>query len=185
MQKNRFTARRIALNAVMAALFVALSMVSFIIAGVKITLEGLPVVICAVVFGPVDAAIVGGLGKFLNQMLTYGLTPTTVLWILPAVVQGLATGIGVVVLRKLLSNHRFETKGYSIGVLTVSAVGGMLAAVLNTVAYYVDSKMFGYYDYYLVLGVFWIRLALNAGLGVLMGSVGMSITQVLKRARLI
>ena len=185
MQKNRFPARRIALNAVMAALFVALSLFSFIIAGVKITLEGLPVVICAVAFGPVDAALVGGVGKFISQMLTYGLTPTTVLWILPAVVQGLGTGIGMMVLRKLFSDHRFENKRFSIGVLVVCAIGGALAAVLNTLAYYVDSKMFGYYDYYLVLGVFWIRLALNAGFGALMGSVGMSITQVLKRARLI
>ena len=185
MQKNRFTAKRIALNAVMAAVFVALSLVSFIIAGVKVTLEGLPVVICAILYGPVDAAIVGGLGKFINQMLTFGMTPTTVLWILPAVVQGLVTGIGVVVLRKLLRDHRFENKGYFLGVLAVCAVGGMLAAVLNTLAYYVDSKMFGYYDYFLVLGVFWIRLVINAGFGILMGNVAMSITHVLKRAKLI
>ena len=72
--KNRFTAKRIAINAVLVALYIGLSMFSFILGGVKITLEGLPVVICAIVFGPIDAVIVGFLGEFVNQMLTFGFT---------------------------------------------------------------------------------------------------------------
>ena len=35
------------------------------------------VILCAIVFGPVDAAIVGGVAELLNQMLTFGFTPTT------------------------------------------------------------------------------------------------------------
>ena len=51
MKKTYFTAQRITLDAIMIALFVGLSFLSFIVAGVKVTIEDLPVVICAVVFG--------------------------------------------------------------------------------------------------------------------------------------
>ena len=93
-KKSKFPIKRIALDAVMVALYVALALCSVtLFNSIKITFEALPIVICALIFGPVDAAIVGMLSELLNQILTFGLTPTTVLWVLPAVVRCLFVGL--------------------------------------------------------------------------------------------
>ena len=58
----------------------------------KITVDSLPILVAALLLGPLDGLAVGLIGSFLNQMLTYGLTVTTVLWILPAGIRGLVVG---------------------------------------------------------------------------------------------
>ena len=185
MKKSRFTVHRIALNAVMAAMFVGLSFFSFIIAGVKVTVEDLPVVISAVVFGPLDAAIVGFLGEFINQMLTYGFTPTTLLWILPAVTRGLLIGFCLWGLKRRYTTEELFKSWRTVWIFAVSAIAGVLASVLNTLAYYVDSKMFGYFNYALVFGVFWIRIALGIAFSLAMAAVSIPVTVGLKKSRLI
>ena len=57
--RSRFTAKRLALNAAMVALYFALSMMAVPVGGFKLTFEHLPIILCAVLFGPVDALIVG------------------------------------------------------------------------------------------------------------------------------
>ena len=79
MKKSKLSIRRMAINAVMIAIYVILSTYFTIpLGGLKITIEALPVILCALLFGPVDGAIVGGLAEFMNQLLTFGITPTTV-----------------------------------------------------------------------------------------------------------
>lgn len=185
MKKPYFTAQRITLDAIMIALFVGLSFLSFIVAGVKVTIEDLPVVICAVAFGPIDAAIVGFLGEFMNQMLTYGFTPTTLLWILPAVVRGLFIGICIHAMKKRHTTEEiFKTKR-TIWIFVICAISGILASICNTFAYYVDSNMYGYYSYALVFGVFWIRIVIGIIASSVMAAVSIPITLALKRTRLI
>ena len=183
--KNRFTAKRIAINAVLVALYIGLAMFSFILGGVKVTLEGLPVVICAIVFGPIDAVIVGFLGEFVNQMLTFGFTPTTLLWILPAVTRGLFLGLTVLLLKRNADTGAVLQSWRAGVVIVLCAVSGMIASCFNTLAYYVDSKMFGYYNYTLVLGVFWIRFLMGGAVSAAMGAVTLPVTMALRRARLI
>ena len=64
-----FTTKRLVIDALLVALFFVLSMFAVEIAGVKITFVSLPTVVCALLYGPVDACIVGLLGAFLEQML--------------------------------------------------------------------------------------------------------------------
>ena len=185
MKKTFFTAKRITLDAIMIALFFGLSCLSFIVAGVKVTVEDLPVVISAVIFGPIDAVLVGFLGEFLNQMLTYGFTPTTLLWILPAVVRGLFIGVFIHAMKKRHTTEAiFQTKR-TIWIFIICAISGILASICNTFAYYVDSTMYGYYQYELVFGVFWVRILIGIIASSVMAAVSIPITLALKRARLI
>ena len=185
MNKKNMLVRRMAINAVMAAIYICLSFYSPIVAGVKITFEGFPVVVSAIIFGPIDAIIVGFLGEFINQMLTYGFTPTTLLWILPSVSQGLFIGVCMYFAKKGLNFRQlFQNKGIFL-IFAACAISGVIAACFNTLAYYVDSNMFGYYNYHMVLGVFWIRVLLGAGIGSVMGIISVPITLALKRAKLI
>ena len=49
MSKNKeITAKRLAMDAVLIALYVALSMLAIVLGGFKLTFEHLPVIICAV-----------------------------------------------------------------------------------------------------------------------------------------
>ena len=48
--RNTFTIKRIATDAILIAVFFALAMLSVVVAGVKITFNSLPVVIAAVLF---------------------------------------------------------------------------------------------------------------------------------------
>ena len=44
-------------------------------------------------YGPVGGLLVGLLGAFMGQLLTYGVTATTILWILPQAARGLLVGV--------------------------------------------------------------------------------------------
>lgn len=75
------------------ALFIVLNYASFNLQFVKFSAKGLPVIFIAVIFGPLEGALLGGVGEFLCQLVSpYGLTPTTPLWIFPWIVQGLIVG---------------------------------------------------------------------------------------------
>ncbi len=178
--------RRMVLNAVFVALYFILAMYLTIPLGpLKITLEALPVVLCAVAFGPVDGILVGFLGEFLNQMLTYGFTPTTLLWIAPIVARAAIIGFGVQPLGlRLTASPAGQMKPYIL-FLILGVFAGVVHSLINTVAYYVDSKMLGYYNYYYVFGMLLIRLAGSALSAVAIGVVVMPLASALKRAKLI
>lgn len=52
-----------------------------------------PLLLEQLYLGPLDGFLIGFFGSFLNQLLTFGLTPTTILWVIPAAVRGLLIGL--------------------------------------------------------------------------------------------
>ena len=91
----------------MAALYVGLDYLSTTLSSamggsVKISLNAIPVIITAVCIGPLWAAASGFTGAFIGQLITYGLTATTVLWTLPAVLRGLSVGLLFIALGRSL-----------------------------------------------------------------------------------
>lgn len=135
--------KRIALDAMLCAMYVVLSLVSINLPGMKITLDSLPILVGAALFGPVDGLAVGLLGSFLNQMLTYGFTVTTLLWILPAGVRGLMVGLFA------------KKRGFSMTLrqtVFITVISALVVTALNTLVMYIDSKIFGYYSYAYVFG---------------------------------
>lgn len=155
---GRFTTRQMALDAVLAAVCAVLGYFGPDLGNLKITFEGLPVLIAALLFSPLDGAAVGGLGTLLYQLLRYGVTATTPLWILPYVLCGLLVGwIG--------DRHAPEKTRLRLG-LTVLAGEG-LVFLLNTLVIYADSKIYGYYSAAYVFGSFFVRLGICAAKAVL------------------
>ena len=90
---NLSKTKRLALDAMLAAMYVVLSLFSINLPGMKITLDSLPILVGAALLGPLDGLAVGLIGSFLNQMITYGFTATTLLWIIPAGLRGLLVGL--------------------------------------------------------------------------------------------
>ena len=69
--------------------------------------------------------------------------------------------------------------------LVSCVVTGILASLANTFALYVDSKMYGYYSYYMVFGVLVTRLTIAVVLSGCFGVISRPVVAALKRNKLI
>lgn len=141
--------KRLALDAMLAAMFVVLSLFSINLPGMKITLDSLPILIGAALLGPLDGLAVSLIGSFLNQMITYGFSATTVLWILPAGLRGLLVGL-------YAKHHGFSMNAAQCVFITVSTA--LLVTALNTLFLYVDSWVYSY-SYVAALPTLLLRIA--------------------------
>ena len=184
MSKSKFTTKRLVIDALLIALFFVLSMLAVEIMGVKITFVSLPTVVCAMLYGPVDACIVGLLGAFLEQMLKYGFTATTLLWILPAAIRGLIVGLGVMLFRKQMSTNAIASSKKPFVYYAVCIVAGLVTSCANTLVYYLDSVINYYYSYALIFGVFWTRLATGALSSFLTATVALPVVLALRKFHL-
>ena len=181
MKKNPFSTKILAFDALMIALYVVLGFLKIPIGNVlRISLAPFSVIISAILFGPVNGLIVGFLGEFLSQVLgPYGLTPTTLLWSLPEAVRGLLLGLAIAVFFGK-SLEALKAKRL-VAYLLVSVVIGIVASLLNTFALYVDSKMFGYYNEYMVFGALAIRLTMAVVVSGGLGYIALPIVSALRR----
>ena len=136
--KNGGTAmntKRLVTVAVLIALYTVLSLFSANLGLIKLTFESFPVLVASLMFGWVDGLLVGAGGGLLNQMLTYGFTVTTLMWILPNAVRGLLVGL-------YAKKHGLDlTMKQTAGIVLATS---LLVTALNTVALYIDSQIFHY-----------------------------------------
>ena len=127
--------KRLAVDAMLAAMFFVLSMFSINLPGMKITLDSLPILVAAALLGPLDGLAVGLVGSFLNQMITYGFTATTLLWILPAGLRGLLVGLYA------------KRRGFSMSLrqtIFITVTTALVVTALNTLLLYIDSWVYSY-----------------------------------------
>ncbi len=185
MQKNRFPIKRIALDAILIAFFSVLSMFSITIGGIKITFASLPGVIAAMLFGPWDAFLVGFGGAFLEQMLKFGFTPTTLLWILPPAIQPMLIGLSAVMFKKYMSLEHIFNARKPLFYFGSCMFAGLVTSLLNTIVYYIDSLIYGYYTYALIFGVLGVRIFTNQVVVISTGLVAMPILSALRRTKLV
>jgi len=116
--------------------------------------------------------VVAAVGIFLYQLLSYGITATTVLWILPCVVVG------------GLAGWYAKKSGYnnsSKQILITFIVCELIICALNTGAIYVDSKMYGYYYPTIITGMILIRTLTALGKGVVLGLVSPPVLRALSK----
>ena len=60
----------------------------------KLAIDAMLAAMCAaLMFGPIHGMAIGAVGTFIYQILRYGFSYTTVLWMLPYVLCGLAAGL--------------------------------------------------------------------------------------------
>lgn len=103
----------------------------------KFTFEALPILTAGFLMGPSAGAIVGGLGSLINQIGEYGITPTTITWVLPHLVSGLFVG-----LFGKIKKYQYKL----IEIIIVSIISSLLVTGLNLVAIYVDAVYYNYYS---------------------------------------
>ena len=186
--KQKMTTRRLVINAVLIAIYVVLRFFNIPVGNsFRFTLASFSVVLCALLYGPVDGLLVGLLGEFLSQILgPYGLTPTTLLWCVGETVRGGVLGLCTVLfLRKGLLSSEKPQRIWVVNMLLCCVLTGILAALGQTFALYVDSKMFGYYTYAMVFGVLVWRVAVYILLSGIFGYLSLSIISALRKAKFV
>ena len=162
--------------AVLSAIFYLLSIYGTlkISDSIKFTFQNLPLYIAGVLFGETLAATVGTVGMFLSQLLSqYGLTPTTIFWVLPYTVAGFLSGLLYKRFKDKLNNPVF--------MFLYLLVIHIVITLLNTLALYIDSKTFGYYSYQLVFGSLIIKLVNAIIISILYTVIIPLIVRVLKK----
>lgn len=137
------TTKKLAVNAILAAMCAVLGAISLDMGNLKITFESLPVLIAALMFGPIDGLAVGGIGTLLYQLLRYGVTATTLLWILPYMLCGLFVGL-------YAKKHSFDLNMKQTGLAVFAS--SVMILILNTAVLYLDSKIYGYYSPVYIFG---------------------------------
>jgi len=141
--------KKLVLSGAFIALYVVLSYLTIDLRVMKISFAGLPVIIGSMLFGPVFGLQIGLIGELLGQLLRYGVTATTFLWIIPPAVRGWM--VGSYAMRRNF-NLTIKQMGW---IIICSAV---VVTILNTGGIYIDSKIYGYYSFAYVFGAVFVRL---------------------------
>ena len=173
-KSSTMSTRKLVTIAMLTAVYVVLNFAGTVRLGwINISVASLPVIVGAMLYGPLGGLLVGLLGAFMGQLLTYGVTVTTILWILPQAARGLLVG--------MYAKHC----GYSFNrsQLTAALIGtALVVTALNTGAMYIDSVIFGYYSYAYVFGGLVVRVISGAATAVLMVFVAPPVVGMLDRS---
>lgn len=141
MTKTKKQIQFLTLSAIMAAVYVGLDFLAVSISAplggsMKISLSGLPILIVSIFAGPIWGGACGFVGALVGQMVSYGFTPMTLLWVLPAVVRGVSAGL-------LFKAFKKSTKPLPLVIIT--CISSVLVTIFNTVAKLVDFAVYGAY----------------------------------------
>ena len=136
MRKEKWNLNTLCILALLTAMMVLLSLTLAVRTDYfKLTFGSLPVVLAAMLYGPLAGATVAVLGEFMVQLLTFGLMPTTVIWILPPAIRAVVVGLAAVQLRK--TGVPLERRPALCYIVCIA--GAVLTTTGNTFGMWLDS----------------------------------------------
>ena len=170
--------KRMCYTALLAAMYVPLSLyVAVQVGNVRISFGSLPVVVAALLLGPLDAVVAALVGEFFKQLLTYGVTYTTALYLLPPAVRGAVIGAAVLLARR--QGERLEERRAVCYAVCVTAA--ICTTVGNTLVNWLDSVLLNYYTPALIFGDLIWRLIVGMINAVVMASIAIPLVKRLRR----
>lgn len=174
---SKFNARRICYIALLAAMYYVLNLLEIRTPGnLHITFDALPIMVSALLIGPLDAALVAFFGELLNQVISpYGITATTLLWVMPPVIYALIIGFAAGKQRE----RRLEERMAACYVVCILAA--LVRTAANTAVIWIDSVIYGYYTFALVFGAAAIRFVTGIIAAILVATVTMPLVKILRR----
>lgn len=154
--------RQLTINALLAALCAVFGYVALDIGNFKLTFESVPVLMAGLMYGPVSGTLVGGVGTFIYQLLRYGMSATTFLWILPYVLAGLISGFYAKKANFMNTNKQLRL---------IIMLMELMIFVINSFVIYIDSIVYSYYSAVYVFGTIPIRLVVAIVKGIVFGAL--------------
>lgn len=167
--------------AVMAALYLPLARMAIEIGTVKLSFGSLPATVLALAAGPGEAAAAAAIGEFLKQMLSYGFTATTLLWLIPPALRGALIGFAALTARR----NGWCLEDRPVAYFAVSVASALVVTLVNTLVLWLDSVLYGYYFPGYILGALAARLVVGVVTAVLVGLVSIPMLKILRRQRLL
>lgn len=153
--------KKIVIIALYSALFVVLSIFGTVnMQNIKITTQNLPIYLAGMTLGMVPGAIVGFIGMFISQVLTYGFQTTTLFWVLPQTILGAVCGY-------IFENsyvEASETPKFYVVVIFMQ----LLITALNTIVNVIDGLINGYYNFITIFGPLVVRIITSILTGILL-----------------
>ena len=140
LNKKRFNIYTICMIALLTAMVVLLKRtIAIETPYFKFNFASLPIMLAAMLFGPVEGMVVGLLGEFIAQITgPYGLAPTTVLYVAPAAIRGVVVGLGAVWCRR--TGKRIESR--PVACYAICVAGAVFTTLGNTVSIWLESVMY-------------------------------------------
>ncbi|MBO6134227.1 MAG: ECF transporter S component [Lachnospiraceae bacterium] len=146
-------------GALYTAVFVILSIYGTInLQNLKITVQNFPIYVAAITLGAIPGALVGFTGMFVNQLLTYGFTATTLFWVLPQTILGAVCGY---IFEKNLVKIN-DTQKFFVCILVLQ----LMVTILNTLIYALDAFIYGYFNYLIIFGPIVIKIMISILTGI-------------------
>lgn len=149
VKDKKYTTIRISLIALMASMCAALGFAAIDMGNIKISFESLPVIVGSFMFGPLDGLLIGSIGTLVYQIVRYGFSITTILWMLPCMISGLI--VGIISAKSKFSNSRKQ-------IFIIIFIAELWMLISNTIVLLIDSKIFGYYSLAFMIGVLPFRI---------------------------
>jgi ECF transporter S component (folate family) len=165
-------------TAMTGALCFVLTLVSVRAGNLKVSFGSLPAVISALLFGPWEAAAAAFIGELLSQLLTYGLTATTVLWLIPPCLRVILIGMAARRCHAVFSVYPEEKPAVLFPVCLCAAV---VTTSANTVGIWLDSLIYGYYTFAYVFGDFVLRIITGLLTASAIAAVSIPVVRALRR----
>ena len=148
----------------------------------KFNFASLPIMLAAMLFGPVEGMAVGLLGEFIAQITgPYGLAPNTVLWLIPPAVNGLLVGLAALVMWK--RERPLERR--PVACYVVCILSAVLTSGVNTLVLWADSMLYGYYNFAFIFGSAVLRLGKDLIVAAIVTTVAIPLVHALRRSGLV
>ena len=157
---------------IFSTLFFILGTMAISAYNIKLTFQNLPLYVGAIVLGPINGVLIGGIGSFLVQLMFYSIMPTTIIWILPHMIIGFITGF--IFTKKIVDIDEIPKSWIVIILLNI------LLTLFNTFALYLDSVINGYFSP-IVISELFFRLLLSIIVGVIYSLIIPMIVKVIKK----
>ena len=179
---SRFQSKTLCRVGILAAMYVPLALfVGIQFGNVRLSFGSLPVVVGALLYGPLEAALVALVGELLKQLLTYGLTATTVLYLIPPMLRGLVIGAGAVWMwRRGKRLENCHTRCFAVCILAA-----VCTTIGNTLVNWLDSVLYGYYTFAYVFGDAVYRFGVGMLNAVVVATVAIPLAVLLRRQRVV
>ncbi len=174
---TRQRVQRICTDGVLIALYFVLTTFSLRMGNLRITFASLIVIVATLLFSTLDACLIAMLGELLNQVLQYGLTVTTPMWLLPPAIRALVLGLFFYVARKF---GIFSPARKPVLMYAACITAALCTTFANTLATYIDSKLFHYYSFAYVFGDLLLRIGTGVLTAVIMATIAMPLVTLLR-----
>lgn len=178
MKKNK--TYKLAVMGILGALCIAFSCLSIKTGPLTVSFASLPIYVAAFYLGAPEAIVVALLGGAADQIISYGISTTTLLWLIPGVLRAVIAFLLSYWYKKLYKKP-IETD-YTI-TLIACVISSLICTLATTAVMAIDALLFNYFSWTYIILSLGMRLFSSILVAILCGTVVSPIVNILKQKR--